>query len=104
MVNPLSAGKKILDAKSKLKKMQDDMRNIQASGESDKGRVKVTLNGVNEMVKIEIIDELLASDKKDMLTKAIISASNDAKKKLDKELEKNMRNNMDMSQIMEMFK
>src|SRR4051812_15300977 len=98
MVNPLNAGKAML----KMKKVQDQMKSIRAKGQSDNGRVKITLNGLREIEDIEIIDELLDPSKKDMLKKAFISAFKDASKALEKE-SRSMMESGDIKKIMEMF-
>lgn len=88
---------------NKMRKMgvqkKKEMQAINVLGVSDKNRVKITLNGIYEIVSMEIEDELLSKDNKDMLIKAINSAYSDARKKLEKELAKTM----DLKQLMEML-
>lgn len=100
MQNPLSQLGKINKMRQMGEQKKKEMQAIKVNGESDKGRVKVSLNGLYDLEITHIEDELLNSDKKDMLIKAIISAHADAKKKLEKELAKTM----DISQLMDMLK
>jgi len=100
MVNPISQIGKV----NKLRKMGEqkkkEMEAIKVQGTSDKNRVNVTLNGTYEIVKLEIVNDIINTNNKEQLIKAITSAYNDARKKLEKELAKTM----DISQIMEMLK
>ena len=54
---------KILDKakelEAKMKESQEKIKNIQVEGTSGSNSVKVTLNGENEMIKIELSDEIL---------------------------------------------
>jgi nucleoid-associated protein EbfC len=70
------------------KKMQEEMKQVLVVGESKKSLVKVTLNGVQEMVDINIDEHLL--DDKVELKKHIKDAYSDAQKKLQKEMAKGM--------------
>ena len=58
---------KILDKakemESKMKESQEKIKNIQSEGTSGSNSVKVTLNGENEMIKINLSDEILKEDK-----------------------------------------
>ncbi|MEI7603452.1 MAG: YbaB/EbfC family nucleoid-associated protein [bacterium] len=99
MVNPISQINKVNKLRKIGEQKKKEMEAIKIQGVSDKQRVKVTLNGTYEIIHMEIEDELLSSDKKEMLIKAICSAHTDARKKLEKELAKTM----DISQLMEMF-
>jgi DNA-binding YbaB/EbfC family protein len=64
-----------------LKKAQEQVAQITATGESGGGMVKVTLNGKHEAVRVEIGKELLGEDK-EMLEDLIAAAINDATHKV----------------------
>jgi hypothetical protein len=53
---------KILDKakelESKMKESQEKIKNIQVEGTSGSNSIKVTLNGENEMIKINLSDEV----------------------------------------------
>ena len=59
--------KKILDKakelESKMKESQEKIKNIQAEGVSGSNSVKITLNGNNEMININLSDEVIKEDK-----------------------------------------
>lgn len=52
--------------------------------------VSVTMNGNNEITKVEIDDDLLNPDDKDMLQDMIMLAANDALKKVNEDREKKL--------------
>ena len=58
---------KILDKakelEAKMKESQEKIKNIQVEGTSGSNSVKVTLNGENEMIKIDLSDEILKENK-----------------------------------------
>ena len=76
---------KILDKakelESKMKESQEKIRNIKAEGTSGSNSIKVTLNGENEMIKINLSDEVMREDKV-MIEDLIVAAHNNAKSEL----------------------
>ena len=59
----------------------EKIKNIQAEGTSGSNSVRVTLNGENEMVKINLSDEIIKEDKV-ILEDLIMAAHNNAKSEL----------------------
>ena len=76
---------KILDKakelESKMKDSHDKIKNIQVEGISGSNSVKVTLNGENEMIKINLSDEVIKEDKV-IIEDLILAAHNNAKSEL----------------------
>ena len=76
---------KILDKakelESKMKESQEKIKNIQVEGTSGSNSVKVTLNGENEMIKIDLSDEIL-KENKIIIEDLIVAAHNNAKSEL----------------------
>jgi DNA-binding YbaB/EbfC family protein len=76
---------KILDKakelESKMKESQEKIKNIQAEGISGSNSIKVTLNGENEMIKINLSDEVMKEDKV-IIEDLILAAHNNAKSEL----------------------
>ena len=76
---------KILDKakelEAKMKESQEKIKNIKVEGVSGSNSVKVILDGVGEMCKIEISDEILKGDKV-IVEDLIIAAHNKAKSEL----------------------
>lgn len=76
--NPFDLLKNPATLKEQLNKMQENLKNITATGSSGGGLVKVTLNGKFEMVDIQI--DPIAVDPRDvkMLQDLIIAATHQA--------------------------
>jgi DNA-binding YbaB/EbfC family protein len=64
-----------------MQKAQAELADIEVTGESGAGMVKVTLNGRNEAKKVAIEPKLLGEDK-DMLEDLLTAAINDAVRKV----------------------
>jgi nucleoid-associated protein EbfC len=84
----IGAVKDIYKLQKEAKKMQEEMKLVLVTGESKKGLVKVTLNGVQELVDLNFDDQLM--DDKVELKKHIKDAYADAQKKLQKEMARGM--------------
>ena len=86
---------KILDKakelESKMKESQEKIKNIQVEGISGSNSIKVTLNGENEMIKIDLSDEVMKEDKviiEDLIVAAHNNAKSELKSKTSEELSK----------------
>jgi DNA-binding YbaB/EbfC family protein len=64
-----------------MKKAQAELAELEVTGESGAGMVKVTLNGHHEAKRVAIEPKLLAEDK-DMLEDLLVAAVNDAVRKI----------------------
>jgi DNA-binding YbaB/EbfC family protein len=64
-----------------MQKAQAELAEIEVTGESGAGMVKVTLNGRHEAKKVLIEPKLLAEEK-DMLEDLLVAAVNDAVRKV----------------------
>ena len=60
-----------------MKKMQDQLANVEVEGQAGAGMVKVLITCRNEVKRITIDPSLLADDK-DMLEDLLVAATNDA--------------------------
>jgi len=65
-----------------MKKAQAELAELEVTGESGAGMVKVTMNGRHETRRVSIEPKLLADDK-DMLEDLLAAAINDAVRKID---------------------
>ena len=76
---------KILDKakeiEDRMKESQEKIKNINVTGVSGAEKVKVTLNGDGEIIKIDISPEILREDKA-ILEDLIMAAHNNAKNQL----------------------
>jgi DNA-binding YbaB/EbfC family protein len=60
-----------------MKKAQAELAELEVTGESGAGMVKITMNGHHEVKKVTIEPKLLTEDK-DMLEDLLVAAVNDA--------------------------
>ena len=65
-----------------MRKMQEDLQNMEVVGESGAGLVKVTLNGKHEARRVDIDASLLGEDK-EILEDLIAAAINDAARRVE---------------------
>jgi DNA-binding YbaB/EbfC family protein len=72
----------------KIQTDQEKMKNTTFIGEAGNGAVKISLNGVYEMIKIEINPSIL--DDKEMLEDLIVVAYKNCKDKIDAENKNNL--------------
>ena len=65
-----------------MQKAQEELVNIEVTGESGAGMVKVTMTGKHDVKKVELDDSLL-NDDKDMLEDLLAAAINDANRRVE---------------------
>lgn len=75
----------------KMQKVQEEIANMEVTGESGAGLVKVTINGAHNCRRIEIDPSLMADDK-DMLEDLIAAAFNDAARCIEEAQKEKMAN------------
>ena len=66
----------------RMQKMQEEVANMEVTGESGAGLVKVTITGSHSVRRVEI-DESLMEDDKDMLEDLVAAAFNDAARRVE---------------------
>jgi DNA-binding YbaB/EbfC family protein len=66
-----------------MEKVQKEIAEAEAIGESGAGLVKVTINGKHDVKRVEIDPELMKDDK-EMLEDLIAAAVNDANRRIEK--------------------
>ncbi|SES70072.1 YbaB/EbfC family nucleoid-associated protein [Thorsellia anophelis] len=66
----------------KMQQMQAEIAQLEVTGESGAGMVKVTLNGAHNCKRVEI-DQSLMEDEKELLEDLIAAAINDAARRID---------------------
>ncbi|MBE6350096.1 MAG: YbaB/EbfC family nucleoid-associated protein [Spirochaetaceae bacterium] len=89
-INPLELLKNAQAMKESMAKMQEELQNIEETGSSGGGLVKITMNGKFELLKVEI--DPIAVDPRDvpMLQDLILAASKQASEKIQEALKAKM--------------
>ncbi|MCP3697862.1 MAG: YbaB/EbfC family nucleoid-associated protein [Aliivibrio sp.] len=67
----------------RMQKMQEEIANMEVTGESGAGLVKVTITGSHSVRRVEIDPSLMEEDEKDMLEDLIAAAFNDASRRIE---------------------
>ena len=83
---------KIKDVQSKMKQAKDNLVHISVTSEAGAGMVKVTINGLRQIVKLEIDNDLFKIEDKDTLQDLTAAAINkgmvDIEEKIKEEMKK----------------
>ena len=74
---------KMKEVQAKLKEAQENLVNITTTAESGAGMVKATVNGKKQLVNLEIDNDIVNTDDKEMLQDLIIAATNKALEEID---------------------
>ena len=74
--------KQAQEMQANMQKAQEELANLEVTGESGGGMVKITMTGKHEVRRVSIDDSLL-SDDKDMLEDLVAAAINDAAHKVE---------------------
>lgn len=72
-----------------MQKAQEELQNMEVTGESGAGMVKVTMTGKHDLKKVQI-DPSLLEDDKDLLEDLIAAAVNDANRKVESATQEKM--------------
>jgi DNA-binding YbaB/EbfC family protein len=79
---------KAKEMQAKFQAMQEEIANLEVSGQSAGGLVTVTLSGKFEMRSLKIDPSLFKEDDVEILEDLLLAAHNDAKTKLEAEMQK----------------
>ena len=79
--------KQAMALQANMKKAQDEIANMEVTGEAGGGMVKVTMSGKHEVKRVQIEPQVISEDR-EMLEDLIAAAINDAVNKVNAESEK----------------
>ena len=82
--------KKAQALQSKMNELQAELKTREIIGSSGQGKVKVTMNGAQEVVTISIDPEVVKPDETDLLEDLVLAAFNDARTKVTRLVEEEM--------------
>jgi hypothetical protein len=67
----------------KMQEMQERLGEIEVTGQSGAGMVRITINGRGDLKKVNLSKDVVTPDDTEVLEDLIVAAFNDAKTKLD---------------------
>ena len=68
---------------SKMQEMQDRLAELEVTGQSGAGMVRITINGRGDIKRVNLSKEMVTPDDSEVLEDLIVAAFGDAKSKLD---------------------
>lgn len=83
--------KQAQEIQGRMQQMQEELAALEVSGQSGAGMVKITLNGKGEMRAVKIDPSLLKPDDVEMVEDLVLAAFQDAKGKVETEMQKRMQ-------------
>ena len=83
--------KQFQDMQARMQQMQQELADMEVSGQSGAGMVRVTLNGKGEMRGIKIDPSLMKPEEAEILEELIVTAVQDAKIKADETAQDKMQ-------------
>jgi len=83
--------KQFKDLRDQAKTLQSALSGESAEGTAEWGKIKVTLNGNQEVISVVIDPELMATDNKSKVEKGIAQATNEGIKKVQKIMAEKMK-------------
>ncbi|WP_460980690.1 YbaB/EbfC family nucleoid-associated protein [Spirosoma fluminis] len=69
---------KMKEVQARMKEAQESLSTIIETGDSGAGMVRVTVNGLKNVLKVEIDHDLIKPDDREMLQDLIVAATNKA--------------------------
>jgi DNA-binding YbaB/EbfC family protein len=83
--------KQVGEMQARMQKMQEELGALEIEGQAGAGLVKVALSGKGEMKRVSIDPSLVKPDEVEILEDLIVAAAQDAKAKLDQQLQEKMQ-------------
>jgi DNA-binding YbaB/EbfC family protein len=78
MFNMMDMFGKVKEFQARMKEAQASLNTITESGESGAGMVRVTVNGLKQVVRLNIDQDLIRPDDREMLQDLVVAAINKA--------------------------
>ena len=82
---------KMKDLQARMKEAQEQLSNITESAESGAGMVRVTINGQKKIIQLEIDNDLIKPEDKEMLQDLVVAAMNKAMEKIEPKIKEHLQ-------------
>ena len=91
MKNLMGMMKQMGEMQTRMQQMQEELAALEVQGQAGAGLVKVTMSGKGELRKVSIDPSLVKPEEAEILEDLIVAAAQDAKAKLDMQLQEKMQ-------------
>ena len=82
---------KVKEFQSRMQEAQQSLTSVTETGESGAGMVKATVNGLKQVLRVEIDPDLVKPDDRDMLQDLIVAAINKAMDNVEPKIKEHLR-------------
>jgi nucleoid-associated protein EbfC len=82
--------KQVKEMQERMEQAQEELANLEITGQSGGGLVQVTLNGRGDMKGVKIDPSLIKPDEAEILEDLIVAASQDARAKVEAHMQEKM--------------
>ncbi|WMJ73463.1 YbaB/EbfC family nucleoid-associated protein [Cytophagaceae bacterium ABcell3] len=82
---------KVKEVQAKLNEAKQNLGKIEITSESGGGMVKATVNGHRQLIKLEVDNDLVKPEDKDMLQDLIVAATNKALADIEEKIREEMK-------------
>jgi hypothetical protein len=83
--------KQVGEMQARMQQMQEELSALEIEGQAGAGLVRVTLTGKGDMKKVQIDSSLMKPDETEILEDLIVAATQDAKAKVETQLQAKMQ-------------
>jgi DNA-binding YbaB/EbfC family protein len=90
-MNLMGMMKQVGEMQARMQEMQEQLAALEIEGQSGGGLVKVTLSGKGDLKKVSIDPSLVKPGEAEILEDLVVAAAQDAKSKLDAQLQAKMQ-------------
>ncbi|GAA4410155.1 YbaB/EbfC family nucleoid-associated protein [Nibrella viscosa] len=91
MFNMMDMFGKVKEFQARMQEAQQSLHAVSETGESGAGLVRATVNGLKQVVKLEIDSDLIKPDDKEMLQDLIVAAVNKAMENIEPKIKEHLR-------------
>jgi nucleoid-associated protein EbfC len=83
---------KVKDLQAKMKEAQESLGSITETGESGAGMVRATVNGKKQLIKLEIDEDLIRPEDREVLQDLVVAATNKAMENIEDKVKAHLQN------------
>jgi DNA-binding YbaB/EbfC family protein len=82
---------KMKEMQTRMQEAQENLGKITETGDAGAGMVRATVNGKKQLIKIEIDEDLISKDQREILQDLIVAATNKALEKVEEKAKEELK-------------